>query len=259
MISCDDLLDDLPVLLSDEDLAAEGKEEQSRAQFDDVETFQPIIKPTLKVFSSFKPGKDDPILCWHCKSSFDTLPVGCPTHFNRNRLVCHTEGCFCSYECAAAYGTELSRRSAVRFPVAWLVRLRKHFDGTPLSKPLKPALHFSVLKEFGGHLSIEEFRSASQSSVCLRTMPDRLTIVPFGYSVFEARKSRRVSRRSFQSSDHKKRSMRRGPSRGSKASIRANNNSKRISKLLAKVRVRKVKKVRKPVRLQHAKRSSIIL
>jgi hypothetical protein len=98
--------------------------------------------------------------CWWCCHPFDSCPVYLPIKHDYNRST-HKEffrvkGCFCSYNCALAYGIKAGYTGVK----ALLVLMRKLLDGIEMTEPLSPAPAKEVLTIFGGPVSIEEFRES---------------------------------------------------------------------------------------------------
>jgi len=130
------------------------------------------------------------IRCWWCRNQFKTRPIGIP--FKRvkgvNEFLCF--GNFCSFECALAGSTESGSMRMRMFAGSYLCLMRRDIAGIPLAEPLRPAPHWSALKEYGGHLTLDEFR-AGQTQV--RAIPENIRLFPVGYNLFE--ECRRVNRR----------------------------------------------------------------
>ena len=94
------------------------------------------------------------LYCLWCCHPFDTPPVPLPIKLVRNKFF--VEGCFCSFNCCAAYNFDKS------YPDKWerysLLHLlyKKIYEISFRKILLAPPKE--VLKVFGGHLSINEFR-----------------------------------------------------------------------------------------------------
>lgn len=95
------------------------------------------------------------IKCWWCVHNFDTLPLGCPIDFNASSNKFRVQGIFCSFACVYAYA--LKEHKATLY---LLKNLYKTLTGT-FTGDFKPAPSRYTLVEFGGHLTIEQFRALS--------------------------------------------------------------------------------------------------
>lgn len=125
--------------------------------------------------------------CWWCRHSFHSMPIGCPLRYHppttsgqsisikelRGRFeeklakanftigkndLFETEGYFCSFCCCKAF--ILSQRGMVKYKesLALLSLLYQILYG---KKPTFPtASTWKVLKEYGGHLTIDEYRAS---------------------------------------------------------------------------------------------------
>jgi len=94
------------------------------------------------------------LYCLWCCHPFDTPPVPLPLKLVRNKFF--VDGCFCSFNCSAAYNFDKS------YPDKWeryslLHLLYKKIYETSFRKILL-APPKEVLKVFGGHMSITEYR-----------------------------------------------------------------------------------------------------
>jgi len=137
-------------------------------------------------------------LCWWCKSKFTTKPVSCPYKYEIKSNSFRCEGLFCSYNCALAYAID-SKFNHFKFAASMLLKIRKAIDGINYSIPLTPAPHWSNLKIFGGGLNLRQFRNKSDNSVRIKSIPEALNIYLYGYNVFEHKKLRSQSVKTFQS------------------------------------------------------------
>ena len=93
--------------------------------------------------------------CWWCKNNFNTPSVGIPEIYFDNKF--HCSGNFCSYNCAMAYnidsGDNIWKRTS-------LLNLLYYKTYGKFSK-IQAAPDWKTLKEYGGNLTIEEFRRNS--------------------------------------------------------------------------------------------------
>jgi hypothetical protein len=92
--------------------------------------------------------------CWWCRSCFSTPCLELPEDYYNDTFFCI--GNFCSFNCMKKYNLELNdhliwkRDSLINL---FYYRIYKIY------KEIIPAPHWMILKEYGGCLSIEEFRN----------------------------------------------------------------------------------------------------
>lgn len=92
-------------------------------------------------------------LCWWCTEVVEIDPVGLPKFYSVSVGKMGTEGDFCSFACAHAYGEVHGMSKSL---------LRQHYmqmTNATFSEAMPKAPHFNRLRKFGGPLSIAEFRS----------------------------------------------------------------------------------------------------
>jgi hypothetical protein len=117
-----------------------------------------IKKGYFQLFNDFDKWKDGTdIKCWWCCNSFDNVPIGMPVNYNHNLNKFHVKGIFCSFACMLAYFNTTKYKESKKYLVNYLYKKM-----TGCNKILfKPAPLKCCLKEYGGHLSIDEFRKLS--------------------------------------------------------------------------------------------------
>ena len=114
------------------------------------------------------PGKNIPnktdLWCWYCSHSFNTQPLFLPTNFYKDRYkVC---GNFCSWGCVKAY-------SSRRYQGKYNILIQKYFkDLTGESFLIKSNPDISILKVFGGNMTIEEFRNIQREKFYIIMKPN---------------------------------------------------------------------------------------
>lgn len=110
------------------------------------------------------------VKCHWCRHDFEGPPVVLPSracsHVNYSdssqpAYRWEVSGCFCSLECAAAYNFQMNSDSDVMWEIYALLN-RMHTAGGGNSSRILPAPKWETLKEFGGYLTIEEFRRMSR-------------------------------------------------------------------------------------------------
>lgn len=115
--------------------------------------------------------------CWWCRNTFTTNPIGCPLKYNShkegNTVVdekfkkagiktttnefFETEGLFCSFPCCKAFIIDQKAAARYQESLALLSLMLIKIYGKSVDIPIAPT--WKVLKEYGGHLTIDEFRS----------------------------------------------------------------------------------------------------
>ena len=108
--------------------------------------------------TSHKAG--DWVCCWWCCNGFDTPSFSIPSEYNERRDRYTLFGIFCSPACGKAYMIK-ERGGDMGLRAHWFSRLlSRHYKikGVVHAAPPRQALRM-----FGGPMSIEEFRSGSQS------------------------------------------------------------------------------------------------
>ena len=117
-----------------------------------------IKKGFFKMFNYFENWieKTD-IKCWWCCHNFDTLPIGYPVAYNNALGKFRVKGVFCSFSCMLAHAKEIKDFKVKLYLIKHLYKkLTGHCNILFKEAPPK-----TVLKDFGGHLTIEEFRQLS--------------------------------------------------------------------------------------------------
>lgn len=94
--------------------------------------------------------------CWWCCHTFDWESLGFPHKYDDLRDKFYTTGRFCSFECMKAYN--LDRDSATKgINAMWILLMKKRLTGSV--SPIRSAPKRQTLKQFGGPLTIEKFRT----------------------------------------------------------------------------------------------------
>jgi len=94
--------------------------------------------------------------CWWCCHDFDTPALSLPYTYDDRRNKFYTTGHFCSWSCMKAYAVEkygINRGGIISGNIVMMRKKKYNKIG-----PVKMAPHRMRLKEFGGDLTIEEFR-----------------------------------------------------------------------------------------------------
>jgi hypothetical protein len=110
--------------------------------------------------------------CWWCCHDFDGQQLHLPYKYDSHRNKFETMGCFCSWGCMKSYNRTYNRtRSAII--ATNIVLMYKSMYGKVDTLFCAPNRH--SLKEFGGTLSIEEFRKLSERGTrVIVNMPDEI-------------------------------------------------------------------------------------
>ena len=94
--------------------------------------------------------------CWWCRNTFITPPIQLPEDYYNNTFFCI--GHFCSYNCAIAYNLDLNDIiTSKRISLINLLYYKTYSEfNNIISAP-----HWITLEEYGGTLSIKDFRENS--------------------------------------------------------------------------------------------------
>jgi len=91
--------------------------------------------------------------CWWCKHKFITPRLSLPEQYYNDTFFCI--GNYCSWECMKAYNIDTNDNYIWKRES--LINLM-HYLTYGIFKEIKPACSWLILKDFGGNLSILEFR-----------------------------------------------------------------------------------------------------
>jgi hypothetical protein len=95
--------------------------------------------------------------CWWCCHDFDSTPLSMPFKHDERRNTFSTCGNFCSWSCIKSYAIEKYGLTKGGLICGNVVMMRKKMYNQ--IGPVKPAPNRFRLKEFGGDMTIEEFRA----------------------------------------------------------------------------------------------------
>jgi hypothetical protein len=115
------------------------------------------------------------IACWWCTHNFDNIPCFIPEKIVGE--TCHVFGCFCVWECAAAYILQMDN-SYVWDRYSLLKKLYNKVNGN--NDDIRIAPPREVFTKFGGSLTYEEYRKNCKTGVkeYRFIMPPMTSIVP---------------------------------------------------------------------------------
>lgn len=136
------------------------KKDKTESSSEEISTIESIISEpqekvnlnVLKIIThnmNFKANTK----CWWCRNSFETVPVQLPEEYFSG--IFHCIGHFCSYNCAKAYNLDLNdslvwkRESLIN-----LLYVQTYSE----DKEITTAPSWMVLDDYGGTLTIEQFR-----------------------------------------------------------------------------------------------------
>jgi hypothetical protein len=93
--------------------------------------------------------------CWWCKNNFKTESVSLPECYFEDKFYCY--GNFCSYNCAHSFNLDTNDNVWKKNSLLHLM----YFKTYKTNVNIVQAPHWSLLKDFGGSLTIEQFRKKS--------------------------------------------------------------------------------------------------
>jgi hypothetical protein len=117
------------------------------------------IEKKYKMLSKFIDGikeewpEQTDIMCWWCCHNFEGCPIPCPVSYDIINDNYKANGVFCSWSCAAAYSIEKYT------DITLLQQMKNELDLCNVGNMINIAPSKYILKNFGGHLSIKDFRN----------------------------------------------------------------------------------------------------
>ena len=117
-----------------------------------------IIKSNIDLFdynNNIWQQKTD-INCWWCCHQFNTIPLGIPIQFVKNKFYLY--GCFCSFNCSLSYNLDMNDYKI--WDRQCLIYYMKNIIDPENDIILKPAPPKQILTKFGGIISIDEYRNS---------------------------------------------------------------------------------------------------
>ena len=92
--------------------------------------------------------------CFWCRHSFNSKAIGCPIKLVDNTYYC--DGIFCSFNCCKSFINENQTNSLYSKSNYLLHNLYKQIYNS--QNTIDPAPHWRLLTNYGGHLTIQQFR-----------------------------------------------------------------------------------------------------
>lgn len=111
--------------------------------------------------------------CWYCCHPFDTQPLPMPVAYDPKLDVFRVTGNFCSFACMKAYNGEST--SYLKHANTNNIMLF-HKRCTGQLEHISRAPPRVALAVFGGHMSIEQFRAASQRPLTYCVLPPKMIL-----------------------------------------------------------------------------------
>jgi hypothetical protein len=101
--------------------------------------------------------------CWFCRNQipYEWHPIGIPIKYKHPDTF-EVEGIFCSFNCIVAYINEHFDYRYKDSSVLLLMFYRKLMKTCSKLTQILPSPSWKLLKEYGGHLSIDEYRKSLQ-------------------------------------------------------------------------------------------------
>lgn len=135
--------------------------------------------------------------CWWCKNNFITPSVQLPEDFYNNTFFCI--GHFCTYNCALSYNLDLNDIiTSKRTSLLNLIYYKTFSE----FKKIVSAPHWITLEEYGGNLSITQFRENSKYNLKEYTVLQP-PIVSRQMQIEESYKQPKIKESSFSDSENK--------------------------------------------------------
>jgi len=116
------------------------------------------------------------IHCWWCCHAFNDMPCALPEYCNKEKFYVY--GCFCSFNCTAAYNFSKNDENMWERYTLLNLMYKKLFNSQFVKISCSPPRE--TLKIFGGYLSIEEFREncLKNDKTYILIKPPLISIIP---------------------------------------------------------------------------------
>ena len=115
--------------------------------------------------------------CWHCTYNFKNKPVYLPEKYYENKF--YVFGYFCTFNCAMKYNNTLNDYKMDERTSLIYHLFRSSFDNV-IDKIITPAPPKEALVDYGGTMTIEEFRHSTDNGTSnfRLLLPPMLPITP---------------------------------------------------------------------------------
>ena len=138
--------------------------------------------------------------CWWCKNCFNSPSVGLPESYFNDKFYC--TGNFCSYNCALAYNIDSNDNVWKKTSLLNLL----YFKTYGLEEKIITAPDWRQLQDFGGDMTIDEFRNSSLVNNCDYTLlhpplETRVHTFEKNYNIRKSAKSSSVYQKLLEDSD----------------------------------------------------------
>jgi hypothetical protein len=114
-------------------------------------------------------NKPTSIKCFWCRHSFENLPCACPIQYDKARNRYETDGVFCSYPCIVAYIDDSPNNIRYRDSLHLLMHMHEQTFGFYPKGTIHPAPSWQLLDDYGGHMTIQQFRDSFKTSIITET------------------------------------------------------------------------------------------
>ena len=111
--------------------------------------------------------------CWWCCHPFDSPVLHMPFKWDSKRNKFDTMGAFCSWGCMKAFNLDRNGVNHGGIVAQNILVMKKQMCGGVMS-PICAAPSRYSLKEFGGTMSIEEFRTVGSATGIIVNLPDEM-------------------------------------------------------------------------------------
>ena len=142
------------------------------------------------------------IACWWCCHTFDNYPIPCPISFDDKKELFKGHGCFCSFNCVKAYLLDTKMLSK---DLGVFASFYKFLTGKSVcTDPIKKAPQKTLLRLFGGTMTIEEFRETFTNLVTYKINVYPVIFIPTQIEVTEVSKMVKTSINNINSNKNQK-------------------------------------------------------
>ena len=107
----------------------------------------------LQEFNQNEYPKKTHVLCYHCCHKFSTQPISLPYKYENYKFF--VKYVFCSWECMKTYNSDMNNSNSCYI---YSLIQKLYFEIHKKIKYINFAPPKSVLKDFGGTMTINEFR-----------------------------------------------------------------------------------------------------